>query len=148
MMLKLHHVSSLVSGVFAALSSMLGKLAFGSKEFENLVLTLMTMIPGTNPVQLQICLWWLMLLLLVLANVAMWVFFSRAMMLSPNTIEVTSVNSVANFLFSTLIGVIIFNEALTISWIAGILLMVMGLLIIHWSKSKDSVGCQHKNKEG
>ena len=139
-MIRIHHITALVSGCFAALSSTLGKICFNNENFDNFVSRLTKVLP-TYFHHVESCLWWLVVLLFVLCNVAMWITFSRAMSESPNTIEVTSVNSAVNFLLSTLIGVILFNEVLSLSWCCGILLIGVGLYVIHVSRQpEDSPG--------
>ena len=140
-MLNSYHIIALASGCFAALSSIVGKFTFGEEFYiilhgvNRAIISIDWMILDLSPKCLQWCTWCCLLALLVFCNILMWFALSKAMMMSPNTIEVTSINAAANFLFSSLMGVVLFNEKLSPLWIFGMILILIGLLLIHNSKS-------------
>lgn len=136
-MIQLYHIVAMASGSFAALSSVFGKYTFGD-DFYVLLKHLNETFHWLHlKAQIEWLVWICLLTALILCNVFMWIFFSKAMAWSPNTIEVTSVNSASNFLFSSVLGVFLFKEQLSLLWMLGIVFIVIGLLVLHVSKSRD-----------
>ena len=140
-MVQLHHMVAVSSGCFAALASVVGKFTFGDSFYVLIdhtdklgALHIIQWISFVNvsPVILyQWGVWLVLLTLLLLCNILMWFAFSKAMMLSPTTVEVTALNSASNFLVSSLLGVWLFNERLSLLWLFGVLLIGVGLLVVH-----------------
>ena len=60
----------------------------------------------------------------------MWGLYTRALSLSPSTIQVNIINTAANFVITALLGMAVFGEKLPTQWWIGAGLLVSGSVII------------------
>ncbi|MCJ1386682.1 hypothetical protein MMC17_009808 [Xylographa soralifera] len=63
-------------------------------------------------------------------NALMWVLFTRALTLHTSTTKVSILNTSSNFLFTAVLGLLIFGESLPPLWFAGAFLLVIGNVVI------------------
>ncbi|MCJ1394409.1 hypothetical protein MMC18_007287 [Xylographa bjoerkii] len=63
-------------------------------------------------------------------NALMWVLFTRALTLHTSTTKVSILNTSSNFLFTAILGLLIFSESLPPLWFAGAFLLVFGNVVI------------------
>ncbi|MCJ1414039.1 hypothetical protein MMC32_000364 [Xylographa parallela] len=63
-------------------------------------------------------------------NALMWVLFTRALTLHTSTTKVSILNTSSNFLFTAILGLLIFSESLPPLWFAGAFLLVIGNVVI------------------
>ncbi|KAI9220884.1 hypothetical protein BC828DRAFT_382434 [Blastocladiella britannica] len=66
------------------------------------------------------------------ANVLMWLTFSRALAMAASTVQVTTVNTLTNMLTTALLGTVIFGEPARppVFWV-GLLLVGLGSLLLN-----------------
>ncbi|XP_022663711.1 uncharacterized protein LOC111266777 [Varroa jacobsoni] len=131
---------AVLSGLLAALSSVLGKLAMARDDSERVCMGSVQAWLGDDrePVEAHyICESALALVrgtlfaLMILSNMVMWTVFTRALRLSTATLEVTVVNLAANFFFTAIFGQTLFSEQLTPLWFIGSVFIVFGLALMH-----------------
>ncbi|KAI8049855.1 hypothetical protein BDF22DRAFT_657404 [Syncephalis plumigaleata] len=67
---------------------------------------------------------------MILANAAMWAFFTKSLSRTQSSARVTVINSCANFCFTALFGHVCFNEPLAMRWWFGAALMVAGGMLV------------------
>ncbi|EGF77346.1 hypothetical protein BATDEDRAFT_37439 [Batrachochytrium dendrobatidis JAM81] len=80
----------------------------------------------------------------VLANAAMWKSFTRALSQANASVHVTMLNNAANMIVTGICGLLIFREPVTLRWWAGAALIVLGsILMSQDSDKKDEI---QKNK--
>ena len=63
-------------------------------------------------------------------NALMWALFTRALTLHTSTTKVSILNTSSNFLFTAVLGLLIFSERLPPLWFAGAFLLVIGNVVI------------------
>ncbi|GFR71631.1 transmembrane protein 42 [Elysia marginata] len=73
-----------------------------------------------------------------LFNALMWVLFTKSMHLCSSTLEASAFNTSSNFLFTAVIGKLLFSEHLSWQWFLGSALMVLGLVILHHGSSQTT----------
>lgn len=66
----------------------------------------------------------------LLSNFAMWTLFTRALTASPSTTKATITNTTANFLFTALLGMLVFGEQVAGLWWVGASLMAVGCVLV------------------
>ncbi|KPM43590.1 hypothetical protein AK830_g2966 [Neonectria ditissima] len=111
------------NGVFAKLAtteittSLSNKIAgiFGLSSHENIV---------------EICVRVLFFVLNLTFNGVMWTLFTTALARGTSTTQVSIMNTSTNFVFTALLGFVIFSEALPPLWWAGAALLVAGNVIV------------------
>jgi len=143
-MLTNHLLFALFSGTCAALGSLFGKIAFGNHDLiDHMMVTINGMVLDMFDIDVPlyyvgyICKT-MVLLLFIVSNVLMWLFFSKAMALSTSTVEATVVNMAANFIISGFIGRICFGEHASILFYVGLSFILLGLFIILSNQNKDT----------
>ena len=82
----------------------------------------------------------------LLSQVLMWVAHNKSLEQLP-LLHVTVLNLVANTLASGVLGLLCFQEALTLKWLAGCTLVVLGTWVIVQSQ-EHSLEKKEKEKEG
>jgi uncharacterized membrane protein len=97
-------LAAIASGLFAALTSVASKLASNNPTISTLSF-------------------------LIGSNVLMWFFFTKALA-DLKSVQVMSINTLANILFTGLFGAILFNEPVGLKWLAGVSLVFLGVLLI------------------
>ncbi|KAK3745797.1 hypothetical protein RRG08_030671 [Elysia crispata] len=83
-----------------------------------------------------------------LFNTVMWVLFTKSMHLCSSTLEATAFNTTSNFIFTALVGKLLFNEHLSLQWCLGSTLMVLGLIFLHQGGSQRDTTIQSKHLQG
>lgn len=148
------YLLSLISGILAALGSHIGRFAM-STSVPLIVMTLKNL-PSNHQFDQSVD-WFdlldlkslvishkfhiliargLVLLLMVLVNTMMWAMFAKALKSSNSCIEVTLINSASNIIFSSLIGLVFFNEILTNLWFVGLVLTFAGYTLVVVEKAR------------
>ena len=118
---------SLVSGLLACLVSIFIKLAFNNSS-------------SSSSTEL-LSLWAVRVCLIgaaIVANSLMWTVYAKSLHLSANTLQATCLNKLSNFVASALFGYLLFDERLHLAtWLAGLGLLSLGILILSSSSSSD-----------
>ena len=114
-------IYSLLSGLLACSVSLCVKLAFNTElVLNNIVdwrLKLLTQI-------IFVCVSFVL-------NAFMWVFYSKSLHLSPNTLYSSALNKFSNFVFSALFGYFLFDEKFNFFyWLFGLVVLLIGILIL------------------
>ncbi|XP_064610567.1 transmembrane protein 42-like isoform X2 [Liolophura sinensis] len=68
---------------------------------------------------------------LLVANILMWVFFTKSLRICSSSVEATITNTAVNFFASGLCGFLLFHERLPPLWWCGASLIVLGLLFLN-----------------
>ncbi|MCJ1245411.1 hypothetical protein MMC30_002615 [Trapelia coarctata] len=71
-------------------------------------------------------------------NALMWVLFTRALTLHTSTTHVSILNTSSNFLFTAILGLLIFSESLPPLWFLGAGMLVIGNVIIGRRDGEDA----------
>jgi drug/metabolite transporter (DMT)-like permease len=70
-------------------------------------------------------------------NGLMWVYYTKSLHFSANTLFSTALNKFSNFVCSAIFGFLIFNEKLNVTrWLFGLLVLLIGILILNDQESK------------
>lgn len=69
-------------------------------------------------------------------NAFMWIFYTKSLQLSSNTLLATSFNKLSNFICSALFGILLFNENLKYTWFIGIAFITCGIFILNKSETR------------
>ncbi|GAB1605661.1 transmembrane protein 42-like [Argonauta hians] len=124
------------SGLFAALASSAAKLVFNT-DIIHTFCNLATSQDSFASLQAFVCsdvisnvLWLVCLGFVLLFNVLMWTTFTKALQYFTSTVEASATNTASNFLFSAILGWMIFSEQLNMQWFLGFLCIVSGLFLI------------------
>lgn len=112
---------SILAGISACLASVFGKLAFTQSTFASIVTIIL-------------------IILFIFSNVFMWRCYSKALSISTTSIQPTIVTKTSNFLLSALVGFIFFAEPINFTWLAGFILILIGVYLI--STKNDSTNIQ------
>ncbi|CAL7932785.1 unnamed protein product [Xylocopa violacea] len=112
---------AVTSGFFATIGSLFGKLA-GSVEVDFVFGSLLKGI---------------LLILMVTSNTVGCTFFVKALNASGSSLPCTIASAATSYICSALAGILIFNESTSLSWWCGISFVILGLLLICRTPSKD-----------
>ncbi|RUS86852.1 hypothetical protein EGW08_005389 [Elysia chlorotica] len=82
-----------------------------------------------------------------LFNTLMWVLFTKSMHLCSSTLEASAFNIASNFIFTAVIGKVLFEEHLSLQWCLGSTLMVLGLAILHQGGSQSDNDLKSKRSQ-
>lgn len=106
-------VSAIVAGSCGALASVFSKLTFGSGQISTLQ-------------------WTCSISALIVFNICMWIFHTRALKNSANTLRPCLLNNVANFVLSGIFGCILFGElaVYNLTWWLGLTLIFAGTALV------------------
>ncbi|OCT75957.1 transmembrane protein 42 isoform X1 [Xenopus laevis] len=121
---------SALAGLLGALSACSAKLALGADYVRDAC----EVVAGD---QGGMCEWVHLLLrlcctcLVFVCNAVMWTFFAKALRLSSSSAAATVTTTASNFMFSALIGKVLFGEARAMLWWVGISITLCGLLLLH-----------------
>jgi len=148
-----------LSGLYASLASVCGKLALSSHVAEHwlklLPDSLRIPIVSLELLSLGVLLevscvflieWSLRiagLLGLIYFNASMLSTFAKALATSDSTVTATGTNFAFNFFFSGISGLVVFNEPVVNRWWLGASLMLLGVLLINRDASKRQDEQQH-----
>lgn len=108
---------SILSGLCGSAASVFGKIASNPSTFQSFV---------DNETHVRL----LAVAGVILANVAMWLFFANVLCKSRSSAVATGMNLASNFLASALAGRIIFGEHLSGQWFLGALMILTGTLLL------------------
>ena len=132
---------SFLSGLLACVVSICVKYAFNT----DLLLESDTNSPSSSSTLVESLLaprLWLQVAFIALSllfNSLMWVFYSKSLHLSTNTLYSTALNKFSNFICSALFGYLLFNERLDlVRWLLGLSLLLIGILILSDNNKVDS----------
>jgi uncharacterized membrane protein len=106
---------ALLSGIFAALASVCAKLASSAADGYTRLLWTAAVI-GCNGL--------------------MWLLFTSALSKAPASIQVTTINTSANLATTGIIGLMLFNENLSIQWWIGAIFITFGSLLMNMDHEK------------
>lgn len=83
----------------------------------------------------------------LILNSFMWVFYSKSLHLSTNTLYSTALNKFSNFVCSALFGYLLFSERINlIRWLVGLCLLLIGILILNeQEREKESASARESN---
>ncbi|KAI8898104.1 hypothetical protein BC833DRAFT_526259 [Globomyces pollinis-pini] len=125
---------AIASGIFASLASVFSKLASNpitvERYLESLVTKEITRI--------------LMVACVVICNAIMWGTFTLALNKSPRSIQVTILNTCSNMITTGVSGWILFQEVITVKWVVGVSMIVVGSLVL---STRDEVSVDVKKQE-
>lgn len=83
-----------------------------------------------------------------LLNSLMWLFYSKSLHLSTNTLYSTALNKFANFICSALFGYFLFNEKLNFfRWLFGLTVLFIGILILNSNNQNVQTGQSKISKD-
>ncbi|XP_018009507.1 transmembrane protein 42-like [Hyalella azteca] len=128
-------VYAIISGVYAALGAMFGKLAMTSHEAIDLCTDILVLSAVADP-HVPCNNWglWLRIaafLLMVTMNTLMFVVLTKAFRFCSTSIEATITSAAANFLFTGILGKGLFGEEVTGVWWLGLVFILCGLMLLH-----------------
>ncbi|KAH9407226.1 hypothetical protein TYRP_012776 [Tyrophagus putrescentiae] len=142
---------SILSGLFAALAALFGKLSTTPSISRSVLLalaladdhlevaplpfiflfTINYLISSLIPTSTLV--WAAQLLsigLMIAANGLMWSQYSLALAFSRTSLLVTAINTVSNFIFTALLGRLLFSETISAEWAAGISCILLGIVLL------------------
>ncbi|RLW11409.1 hypothetical protein DV515_00001747, partial [Chloebia gouldiae] len=64
-------------------------------------------------------------------NAVMWTFFTKALQLSSSSAAASVTTTASNFIFSAILGKLLFGETWTPLWWVGLTMTVCGLMLLH-----------------
>ena len=125
---------SFISGLFACLVSIFVKFAFNTDLIIN----------ASHSYFLKLTVQILFICISFVLNSLMWVFYSKSLHLSTNTLYSTALNKFSNFICSALFGFLVFNERLNFTyWLFGLVLLLIGILILSEEEKKVDKNAQN-----
>ncbi|KAG2381817.1 hypothetical protein C9374_006201 [Naegleria lovaniensis] len=104
----LHFFNSVVAGFFACLSSVCGKMMSDSSS-------------------------WMVFVMYFVLNIALTAFaivFQTRALRHLSTLSATATNLASNFIFTSVFGMLVFGEILTLRWYIGYAVIMFGLTMI------------------
>jgi multidrug transporter EmrE-like cation transporter len=118
---------SFVSGLLACFVSLFIKLAFNISDYVPLDTA-----TTTTGYYLRICVQIVFVATSFLLNSLMWLFYTKSLNLSANTLFATALNKFSNFICSAVFGFLLFKEELNVTrWLFGLFLLLIGILILN-----------------
>ena len=83
----------------------------------------------------------------LMLNSFMWLFYSKSLHLSTNTLYSTALNKFSNFVCSALFGYLLFSERINlIRWLVGLCLLLVGILILNeQEREKEGASARESN---
>eukprot|EP00850_Spirogloea_muscicola_P017765 SM000156S02121 [mRNA] locus=s156:18431:19392:- [translate_table: standard] len=130
-------LACLLAGASAALAAVLAKLA-GGPELARLLRLHSEELEGHAPKVLP-ALRALCYLGMVACNVVMWSLCMIGLRVLP-TLQANVQNLAANLVCSGLFGLLLFGEALSIRWMAGIICILCGVLVLAGASREEEAG--------
>ncbi len=113
---------SFLSGCLACIVSVCMKLAFAD-------LTLITNSDSILIYSIRL----ISIAFSILSNIFMWIFYSKSLQLSTNSLVPTALNKLCNFICSAVFGYFLFSENINLNWFIGIVFLTVGILILNSS---------------
>lgn len=123
---------SFLSGLLACFVSLFIKLALNVDRVNSYL--------APNSSQVVIVEWILrvgFILASFVVNSLMWLFYTKSLNLTKNTLYASSLNKLSNFICSALFGLFLFDEKLNLArWLVGLAFLLVGLVILN-EQQKD-----------
>ncbi|KAF1994761.1 hypothetical protein P154DRAFT_363998 [Amniculicola lignicola CBS 123094] len=121
---------AIASGACAAFNGVFAKLTTTdlTTSWASAIAQALNLTPGNKIVEFGIR--GLFFLLNLLFNAVMWGLFTRALTLASSTVQVSIINTSANFMITAVLGALVFSESLPALWWLGAALLVAGSVII------------------
>jgi drug/metabolite transporter (DMT)-like permease len=114
---------SFFSGFLACLVSIFVKFAFNTHLIVN---------DETINTYLRLLIQVAFICISIALNGLMWVYYTKGLHSSANTLYSTALNKFSNFVCSALFGYLIFNERINLtSWLFGLFILLIGILILN-----------------
>ncbi|KAL0477579.1 hypothetical protein AKO1_015425 [Acrasis kona] len=132
--------NAVCAGICACLSSVAGKLMFTGEQEKSPVGLLCDQLSTTLPLSGE-QLYQIFRLLSFVLNIILTVFmmgFSAQAMLHLSTLTATVINVSANFVLTAALGWLIFNEHLSMQWMIGAQIIMLGVFLIIRGESGDN----------
>lgn len=85
--------------------------------------------------------------MIFVCNAVMWTLFTKSLQFCTSSVEATVTNTASNFLCSALFGFLLFNEALSVKWLAGSFMILIGLMLIHRGNIKSENATKERKQE-
>ncbi|GAV04906.1 hypothetical protein RvY_15109 [Ramazzottius varieornatus] len=125
---------SATAGLAGALASVAGKFALGNLPSFVAPLPFMLNVPSSV---LTVFFRTIFILSTVLLNAVMWIFYTRALRLSGNSLQALAINTACNFISSAVFGLLLFGDDITSSSVFGMLLMLLGVVLINTGNQEN-----------
>ncbi|XP_034384442.1 transmembrane protein 42-like [Cyclopterus lumpus] len=122
-------VCALLAGSLGAAASLSAKLSLGADYLRDMCESRLSGASACDWLHIPLRL--LCAGLLVACNAVMWTFFSKALRHCSSSASATVTTSASNFIFSAVLGRLVFGESHAALWWAGISLTLCGLLLLH-----------------
>jgi hypothetical protein len=128
---------SFLSGLLACFVSLFIKLAFNTNDY---IKYLDDREASSSSSFLKYFIQAVFVALSFLINSFMWLFYTKSLNLSENTLLSTALNKFSNFICSALFGLFIFEEKINFwRWSIGLIILFIGILILNdENKAKQS----------
>ncbi|XP_071173053.1 transmembrane protein 42-like isoform X1 [Mytilus edulis] len=127
---------AVMAGVMASLGSTFAKLAMSG----DIVLSYCLLLAGNHKCQqISVYIQVLFFLMIFVCNGVMWTFFTKSLQYCSSSVEATVTNTASNFLFTAFVGLLLFDETLSLRWWFGSLLILLGLMLINRGNLKDEL---------
>ncbi|KAI8077360.1 uncharacterized protein B0P05DRAFT_544740 [Gilbertella persicaria] len=135
---------AIISGFFAALSSVFAKLF--SDERTALLYSYLTDYFNLVPEKASLLLVRGICFALIFGcNSIMWTTFTKALNNAPSSVQVSIVNGAVNFSASAIMGYLVFDEPLALRWWIGATFILAGTILL--SQSQKRLAEDHKKTE-
>ena len=134
-----HVALSASAGLAGALASVAGKFALGDLPAFIAPLPFMLNVPSSV---LTVFFRTIFVLSTVLLNAVMWIFYTKALRLSGNSLQALAINTACNFIGSAAFGLLLFGDDLTASSMFGMLLMLLGVVLINTGNQETGQSAQ------
>ncbi|XP_057689994.1 transmembrane protein 42-like [Corythoichthys intestinalis] len=134
-----------LAGCLGAAASLSAKLTLGADYLMEICQATVSGTSGAQHDGPTVCSWLhiplrLMCMgLMFLCNAVMWTFFSKALRYSSSSAMATATTSAGNFIFSAILGKLIFGESQAGLYWLGIFLTLCGMVVLHGSRPKEDL---------
>eukprot|EP00096_Caligus_rogercresseyi_P012325 TRINITY_DN5122_c0_g1_i1.p1 TRINITY_DN5122_c0_g1~~TRINITY_DN5122_c0_g1_i1.p1 ORF type:complete len:148 (+),score=15.74 TRINITY_DN5122_c0_g1_i1:180-623(+) len=134
-------IHSVKSGLYAAICGVVGKVVYDNDIVVRLCESFSPSESLCDAKSVQIGIHGLLFGVLAFIHILMFEAFNKALKLSSTSLEVTVINSATNFLFTGVLGCVLFSESLGLGWVLGTSLILLGsfvLILDEQDKVKDA----------
>ncbi|OAD66470.1 hypothetical protein PHYBLDRAFT_119253, partial [Phycomyces blakesleeanus NRRL 1555(-)] len=133
--------TAILSGVFAALSSVFAKLFSDERTavFRDVIMDsgYLPSLPFAMTSEMSLITMRVLCFCLIFGcNSLMWTLFTKSLNTAPSSVQVTIVNGAVNFSASAILGFLIFEEPLALRWWVGAGFILAGTIILSQSQKK------------
>ncbi|XP_077576416.1 transmembrane protein 42-like [Stigmatopora nigra] len=142
-----------LAGCSGAAASFSAKLTLGADYLNEMC---EASVRGTSGMQQDgptVCYWLHIPLRLVcigsmfLCNAVMWTLFSKALRYSSSSAMATATTSAGNFIFSAILGTLIFGESQARLYWLGISLTLCGMAVLHGSRPREDLAQEERKSD-